>query len=102
MGGVPHYDNTTKYTDIEDPAFMDQLEKIKGTAPSSWNWVQQGGVSSVKNQKHATGNRLEPCMTISLNSTLWIVPMDITTMIIADLGEHLAVMELGHLHTLTG
>lgn len=49
--GVPHYDNTTKYTDIEDPAFMEQLEKIRGTAPSSWNWVQQGGVSSVKNQK---------------------------------------------------
>ena len=50
MLGVPHYDNTTKYTDIEDPAFMEQLEKIRGTAPSSWNWVQQGGVSSVKNQ----------------------------------------------------
>eukprot|EP00091_Calanus_sinicus_P003321 TRINITY_DN1348_c0_g1_i1.p1 TRINITY_DN1348_c0_g1~~TRINITY_DN1348_c0_g1_i1.p1 ORF type:complete len:355 (+),score=118.11 TRINITY_DN1348_c0_g1_i1:102-1166(+) len=49
--GMPQYDETTKFEDIEDPAYMEQLEKIKGTAPAEWSWVAQGGVTSVKNQK---------------------------------------------------
>jgi len=48
--GMPHYDNTTKMEDIEDAAYMEKLAEVKGTAPSSWSWVDQGGVSSVKNQ----------------------------------------------------
>ena len=48
--GMPQYDNTTRYEDIEDPAFMERLEEVKGAAPASWSWVEQGGMSSVKNQ----------------------------------------------------
>ena len=47
---MPQYDNTTRYEDIEDPAFMERLEEVKGAAPASWSWVEQGGMSSVKNQ----------------------------------------------------
>merc|ERR1739838_227921 len=46
--GMPQYDNTTRY---EDTAFMERLEEVKGAAPASWSWVEQGGMSSVKNQK---------------------------------------------------
>ena len=50
--GVPYYDSTTKFEDIEDPAFMEKLEEVRGTAPAEWSWVAQGAVSSVKNQVH--------------------------------------------------
>jgi len=48
--GMPQYDNSTKHEDVEDEAYMEKYREIKGTAPSSWNWVDQGGVSPVKNQ----------------------------------------------------
>jgi len=49
--GMPSYDNTTKFEDIEDPAFMQKLEEVRGKSPAEWSWITQGGVSSVKNQK---------------------------------------------------
>jgi len=49
--GVPYYDSTTKFEDIEDPAFVEKLEEVRGTAPAEWSWVALGAVSSVKNQK---------------------------------------------------
>jgi len=48
--GMPLYDNTTEFEDIEDPAFMQKLEEVRGKAPDEWSWVAKGGVSSVKNQ----------------------------------------------------
>eukprot|EP00092_Neocalanus_flemingeri_P021084 GFUD01022844.1.p1 GENE.GFUD01022844.1~~GFUD01022844.1.p1 ORF type:complete len:355 (-),score=80.29 GFUD01022844.1:30-1094(-) len=49
--GMPQYDNTTRFEDIEDASIVEKLAENKDAVPASWSWVQQGGVSSVKNQK---------------------------------------------------
>merc|ERR1712179_481753 len=50
--GLPSYDNNTVFHDSVDDAMAARLEEVRsqGGAPSEWNWVTQGGVSSVKNQ----------------------------------------------------
>jgi len=44
-------DNTTKPKDQMDEAYLKKLNSVK-SVPSTWNWVEEGGVSSIKNQKH--------------------------------------------------
>lgn len=48
-GGLPQYDNTTKFTDTLDERIVAKL-KAMGPAPKDVNWVTQGKVSSVKDQ----------------------------------------------------
>merc|ERR1719430_340314 len=46
--GIPKYDENSVFVDSVDEAIE---EKVKSrSAPDSWNWVSQGGISSVKNQ----------------------------------------------------
>jgi len=49
--GMPQYDNTTRFEDIEDEIYMEKLASVKGAAPASFSWVDQGAITSVKNQK---------------------------------------------------
>jgi len=49
IGGLPKVDNTTQFTDTLDERILAKLNKM-GPAPKDFNWVNQGGVSSVKNQ----------------------------------------------------
>jgi len=49
--GLPAYDNTTVFVDRADEAYLEKLAEVRTqSAPDSWSWVQQGGISSVKNQ----------------------------------------------------
>merc|ERR1712113_719299 len=94
--GLPAYDNTTVFVDRADEAYLEKLaEERTQSAPDSWSWVQQGGISSVKNQGQCGScaafatvavietcfwQQRELCLTTSPNNTLWTVPSTTTTM----------------------
>jgi len=46
--GLPKYDNSS-FRDHVDPEFINHME-VKGSAPSTWSWLSEGGISSIKNQ----------------------------------------------------
>merc|ERR1719309_942811 len=48
--GMPEIPNKQDRIDIESPTFMEKLSSVKGNAPSSFSWVDQGAVSSIKDQ----------------------------------------------------
>merc|ERR1712168_1352345 len=50
LGGLPHYDQDTVFSpSVMDPSHKAKLDQLK-EAPKEWNWVDQGKVSSVKDQ----------------------------------------------------
>jgi len=50
QGGLPHYNkNTTFSPSVMDPIHKTKLDQLN-KAPKEWNWVDQGKVSSVKDQ----------------------------------------------------
>merc|ERR1712012_436867 len=116
--GLPAYDNTTVFVDRADEAYLEKLAEVRTqSAPDSWSWVQQGGISSVKNQGQcgscaafATVAVIETCfwqqrgviLTTSPNNTLWTVPSTTTTTIARGLGELLDVTGLGRQLTWIG
>jgi len=72
--GMPEIPNKQDRIDIESPTFMEKLSSVKGNAPSSFSWVDQGAVSPVKNQGQcgscaafATIATLETCYYLQTN-----------------------------------
>ena len=47
--GLPYREGRSEYEEEEDPC-VSQLKAINKTIPEELNWVDQGGVSSIKNQ----------------------------------------------------
>jgi len=49
--GLPAYDKDTVFVDHVDEDYAKMLEKKRvNAAPEEWNWVTEGGVTSIKNQ----------------------------------------------------
>jgi len=93
--GLPYYDESTKFEDIEDPAFMQKLEEVQGkSAPAEWSWVDQGGVSSVKNQAQC-GSCAAFATIATIDTCFWIQ----TGSLFDDLSEqHLMDCANGHFY----
>merc|ERR1712002_1112344 len=70
--GLPAYDNSTGNVDIIHPDYADMLKKRSGeSTPDSWNWVDQGGVSSVKSQGQC-GSCADFAVVSIIESCFWI------------------------------
>lgn len=70
--GLPAYDVDTVMEDHIDQAYADMLEERRfEAAPDEWNWVQQGGVSSVKNQGQC-GSCADFAVVAIIESCFWL------------------------------
>merc|ERR1719249_464077 len=73
-GGLPYYDNTTVFLDTLNEEVLFKMSQVKKT-PRDFNWVDQGGVSSVKNQAQcgscaafAAVGAIESCTKITVGN----------------------------------
>jgi len=73
-GGLPYYDNTTVFLDTLNEEVLFKMSQVKKT-PREFNWVDQGGVSSVKNQAQcgscaafAAVGAIESCTKITVGN----------------------------------
>merc|ERR1711962_1268793 len=74
VGGLPYYDNTTVFLDTLNEEVLLKMSKVEKT-PRDFNWVDRGGVSSVKNQAQcgscaafAAVGAIESCTKITVGN----------------------------------